>query len=286
MDIMKPKNSQKIVSTVLGLYGAFYLFRYIEYFLIRTDKTIIGEAVLHKLVGIVILIFAAKIFLQGFSILGFAEKNATKKTLWGIGFGISVFTLAYILEVVILLAQGNFQSLAFYVTTYSVDKNIGNQTHILFFLICILGNMVNVVMEEGVFRGLFQKIFEKKYSYMRAALLSSSLFGLWHVIAPLRSYIDGDMSMNGMIANVIMLVIVSGIVGFKFALITKLTGSLYMAMGDHFVNNTIANILHTISNNGADELMAARIAIAQALSFAIVLICYLKAKSKKTSDLK
>ena len=36
----------------------------------------------------------------------------------------------------------------------------------------------------------------------------------------------------------------SSLVGFKGAMITKLTGSLYMAMGDHFVNNTIVNILH------------------------------------------
>ena len=66
-------------------------------------------------------------------------------------------------------------------------------------------------------------------------------------MAPLRDYYYGSMSLNGFIANSVMLVITSGLVGLKFAMITKLTGNLYMAMGDHFVNNTVVNILHVIS---------------------------------------
>ena len=141
-------------------------------------------------------------------------------------------------------------------------KNIGNQTGILFFLICIVGNIVNVLMEEGVYRGLFQKILQQKYRFIAAAIICSILFGAWHVIGPIRNYYDGLSSMGGMAANIFMLVITSGLVGFKAAMITKLTGSLYMAMGDHFVNNTIVNILHVTSYTGADELMFVRITIA------------------------
>ena len=100
-------------------------------------------------------------------------------------------------------------------------------------------------------------------------------------MAPLRDYHDGTMSMSGFIANSIMLVITSALVGFKFAMITKLTGNLYMAMGDHFVNNTIVNILHVISTSGTDELMILRISIAQSVSFIIVLIWYFVARHKK-----
>lgn len=62
---------------------------------------------------------------------------------------------------------------------------------------------------------------------------------------------------------------------YKFALIGKMTGNLYMAMGDHFVNNTIVNILHVISTEEADHLMTVRITIAQSVSFVIVLVWYL-----------
>lgn len=81
------------------------------------------------------------------------------------------------------------------------------------------------------------------------------------------NYVDGISSMRGMAANILLLVSTSTLVDFKFSMLTKLTGSLYMAMGDHFVNNTIVNILHVVSLSGADELMVVRITIAQAVSF-------------------
>ena len=76
--------------------------------------------------------------------------------------------------------------------------------------------------------------------------------------------------------NIAILVVTSGLIGFKFALLTRMTGNLYMAMGDHFVNNTIVNILHVVSKTGTDELQFVRITIAQTLSFIVVLIYYLK----------
>ena len=130
-------------------------------------------------------------------------------------------------------------------------------------------------MEEGVFRGLFQKMLSDKYKFLIAGIIASVLFGLWHIMAPLRSFIDGEMSVGGFIANSAMLIGTSALVGFKFAMIGKLTGNLYMAMGDHFVNNTIVNILHVVSSEEADLLMTIRITIAQSVSFTIVLIWYL-----------
>ena len=57
-------------------------------------------------------------------------------------------------------------------------------------------------MEEGIFRGLFQKLFEQKYNFLLSAILSSLLFGFWHVIAPLRSYYDGTISFEEMFINI------------------------------------------------------------------------------------
>ena len=87
--------------------------------------------------------------------------------------------------------------------------------------------------------------------------------------------------MESMIANVIMLLVTSTLVGFKFAMITEMTGNHYMAMGDHFVNNTIVNLLHVVSDTGADEMMVVRVSIAQSVSFILVLIRYIKMCRKK-----
>lgn len=270
--------------SVLVIYILCFIFRMIEYFMIRTDQTLLGEAIIHKIAGIIILWIAIKMLSSDFEFIGFKRKGIFKNFAFGLLFGISVFAAAYGAEILIAVSQGNFQSLQFYVSSYAVDKNIGNQTGILFFLICIVGNIVNVLMEEGVYRGLFQKILQQKYKFIAAAIICSILFGAWHVIGPIRNYYDGLSSMGGMAANIFMLVITSSLVGFKAAMITKLTGSLYMAMGDHFVNNTIVNILHVTSYTGADELMFVRITIAQSLSFLLVLIFYIWKQKKTDSD--
>lgn len=265
----------KIFSDILLIYILCFVFRGLEYFLLRTDQTLLGEAVIHKLIGIVIIYAAVKRYGKKLSDIGFVKKSVLCNLLKGLGFGLTMFIAAYIIEILILVVQNRFSAIQIYVSAYAVDGNVGNQTALLFFVLCIIGNIINVIMEEGLFRGLFQKMLEYKYSFIVSAIISSVLFGIWHIMAPLRGYYDGTLGMEGLITNMIMLVVTSGIIGFKFCLITKMTGSLYMAMGDHFVNNTIVNMIHVLSYTGADELQVVRIAVAQGLSLIIVLIYYM-----------
>ena len=277
----KKQKKQNVLTAVLAIYFICYGFRVFEYFILRTDKTWVGEAVVHKLTGIVILFAAVGFLRETLADIGLARKGRLRNIGKGLFFGIGVFIIAYAVEIMMAIAGGTFVSLQVYVSTYAVDQNLGHRTEWLFFIICIVGNMVNVFMEEGIFRGLFQKILEKKYSFMCSALIASILFGLWHIVGPIRNYFDGVSGVEGMIANAIMLTVTSALVGFKFALLTKLTGSLYMAMGDHFVNNTIVNILHVVSETGIDEMMFVRITIAQSVSFLLVLICYIRREHKR-----
>ena len=272
---------RKALSVVLIIYLICFMFRILEYFILRTDQTFWSDAFIHKLIGIAVLFVVIKHFDFTFKEIGFTKSKTILYILKGLAFGLVIFVLAYSAEILILALHGNFKTLALYVSAYSVDGNIGHQTALVFFVFCIIGNIINVVMEEGVFRGLFPKLLKHNYTFIISALIASVLFGIWHIMAPLRDYYDGTMSMSGFIANSIMLVITSALVGFKFAMITKLTGNLYMAMGDHFVNNTIVNILHVISTSGTDELMILRISIAQSVSFIIVLIWYFVTRHKK-----
>ena len=139
-------------------------------------------------------------------------------------------------------------------------------------------------MEEGVFRGLFIRRLQERFSYASTAIISAILFGFWHGVGPVRSYIDGDLSTFGLIMNCLILILSSAVVGYKYGLITKITGSGFMAMGDHFVNNTLVNILHVVSVNGADQLQIVRISIAQTFSFVLVLIFYFCSKKHKNQQ--
>lgn len=269
------RKKDRVLSVVILIYVLCFMFRFLEYFLLRTDETFWGEAFIHKLAGILILFVAVKHWDLDFAEIGFTQNKILHRLSEGLAFGLLVFVPAYLVEVLIAITQGEFENLELYVSAYSVNGTIGSQTGLIFFVICIVGNVINVIMEEGIFRGLFQRILEKKYSFTATSVITACLFGLWHIMAPARSYYDGTMSFNGFVGNAILLVVTSSLVGFKFALMTKLTRSLYMAMGHHFINNVIVNILHVVSSTGVDRFMVVRISIAQTISFIIILIWYI-----------
>ena len=265
---------------VLTVYCLCFCFRLIEYFFIRTDATFFGEAFIHKLLGIIILFVTAGILSFKTTEIGFSRQNYIKNILMGLTLGVFCFFVGYTVEIIILQNTGNYEKLSLFVTSYSVNGNLGNHTELIFFVICILGNIINVVMEEGIFRGLFQKLFERRYSFLLSAILASVLFGLWHCVGPIRSYSDGDSNKMQLIMNLLILIGSSTLIGLKYAMLAKITGSLFAGMADHFVNNTIINILHVISITEIDQLQTIRISIAQTVSFIIILIIYLRTRTK------
>ena len=265
---------------VLAVYCLCFAFRLIEYFFIRTDSTFFGEAFIHKLLGIIILFVTAGFLSFKLNEIGFSRGKCINNLFLGFLLGLFCFFIGYTVEIIILQNSGYFEKLSLFVTSYSVNGNLGNHTEVIFFLICILGNIINVVMEEGIFRGLFQKLFERRYSFWLSAIFASVLFGLWHCVGPIRSYADGDSNKMQLMMNLLILIGSSTLIGLKYAMLAKITGSLFAGMADHFVNNTIINILHVISISEIDQLQTIRISIAQTVSFVIVLIIYLRYHKK------
>ena len=189
-----------------------------------------------------------------------------------------MFAIGYFVEILILMQNRTYAGIRFYVSAYAVDTNIAKQTSVFFILNCIIGNFINVLMEEGLFRGLFPRMLNSR-RFWKVTGICSLLFGFWHIVGPVRNYIDGQSSFQGMIANAIMLIVSSTLVGIKLAMITYMEGNLYMGMADHFVNNTIVNLLHIESATGTDEMMFLRITVAQTISFLIVLFIFLERKN-------
>lgn len=261
---MQPQKT-RTVSAVLVVYLLCFALRLAEYFVLRTDQGFWGEAFVHKLAGIGVLFAAAR--LLSVKKLGFRQERQGLRLLQGLGLGFGAFCAAYGAEFLLLASQGQEPSLEVYVNAYGGEAV---RRAPLFFLLCFAGNGINVVMEEGLFRGLFQRLLERRYSFWVSAGVCSLLFGLWHTAGPLRSWLDGLSSPGAAAAQGAVLAITSALVGFKWALLTKQSGGLAMAMGDHFFNNTIVNLLHVSAAGQADSLMSLRIALAQLLSFCVV----------------
>lgn len=273
------KEKSTIYKSIFGIYFLCYLTRIIEYFFIRTDQTVIGEAFIHKVFGIVLIVVCMKKYGYKFADIGIKKEGCIRYAIYGLLLGLSMFFIGYLSEILLLKQQGKFISLDFYVSSYAVDHNIVLASGWIFLILCILGNIINVMMEEGLFRGLFPRMLLGR-PFVRTALFCSVLFAFWHIIGPVRNYLDGLCSFNGMAANVLMLLISSGLIAFKFAMLAKIEGALYMGMADHFVNNAIVNLLHVTGTTGTDEMMFLRITVAQCISFVIVLVIFLKKRKQ------
>ena len=248
--------------------------RIVEYYLIRTDETVIAENFLHKLFGLVVLIVVLKILSMTPKDIGFT-KSGIGNIGKGLLLGLCCFGVSYAIEMGILAAQGKFPTLEFYATGFSLEGGESKQTGIMFILLCVLFNLINVLMEEGVFRGLYLKLLEPVSGFAKANLFAALLFGIWHWVMPMRSYTDGDSSLTNLLVMGIGYIILAGIMSIKWGLLYKMTGSLWVGLGDHLFNNVIAtNLVHVIANGEADSLQVVRIMIAQLLSFAVVATIY------------
>jgi membrane protease YdiL (CAAX protease family) len=104
---------------------------------------------------------------------------------------------AFVVEIVIATIQGRSPLLRFYVTNYDMLGNSVLGNGVLVILICVIGNIINVIMENGVFTGFMITVGKKRHSFFVAnGFYSSFLFGLWHSVMPLRNFIDGNMTLS------------------------------------------------------------------------------------------
>lgn len=256
--------------------------RIMEYYLIRTDETVIAENFFHKLFGIGMLAVVLKLLSMTPNDIGF-----TKRGWDGIGkgllLGLCCFAVSYAAEMAILAAQGESPSLAFYATGFSLNGGESRQTGLGFILLCVLFNLINVWMEEGVFRGLYLTLLKPVSGFAKANLFAALLFGVWHWVMPMRSYTDGDSSLANLLVMGIGYIILAGIMSVKWGLLYQMTGALWVGLGDHLFNNVVAtNLVHVVAHGEADSLQIFRILTAQLLSFAVVAVIYQRKYSSVT----
>ena len=269
----KPIKSCVFIFLILLLVHTF------EAIVLRMDQTIFAENFINKIFGIVLLFVLLKQLHWDISTIGFKKYGLVKTILKGFALALFSFFIAYTIECSILYFQEKKIHLGFFITGFSLTGVGSIQTGIGFVFINIFFNIINIIMEEGTFRGLFYQLINTRYSLKTALFIQALLFGIWHIVTPLHNWIDGEISGMGFVSLSIGYIILAGMMGVKWGLLYRMTGNLYAGMADHFFNNCIAtNLLHVVSNTGIDEYMIFRILIAQIFSFAIVVFLWKRQK--------
>jgi len=146
----------------------------------------------------------------------------------------------------------------------------------------LLFNVLNVWMEEGLFRGLFTRLLRERYEFKTVIFITALLFGLWHLAMPVRSFIEGQMEFVPMLLLGTGYVALTFVYGLKMSFLYRMTGSVWAGLSEHFFNNSVINIVHVASSMGSDHLQVVRIGTAQFLSFIFVCMLYVR-KRKNVS---
>lgn len=269
---MIQKNNNTL-SKIFVIFAACSLCEYIEFLFIRTDQTMLADNIGTKIFCILAVAIMLKYSGLRLTDIGFRAKRIVKSILSGLALGVITFGISYAVEILILQAQGYRVSLKFFVTNFALT---GASTQItasfMALLICVAVNIVNVLAEEGLFRGIILKLGTNRFGFSIANWIQAGLFGVWHIVMVVLSVYDGLMNVPTAIVMAIGYVILAGILGLEWGMCVSISGTLWVGISEHFFNNFIGNTLHVVTESGIDELQIARIVLSNILSLVIVLI--------------
>ena len=283
------KTDRNVIPEVMAMFALCFLIKGIEFLYIKTDRTFIGENVICKVACIIATVLVTLRAGYKLSDIGFRRRNVAGYALCGLALGITTFAASYGIEMLFLSLTGREPRLSVYITNFGLT-GATNEISLSFraLAICLLGNIINVLAEEGMFRGIMLKAASDRWGFTKGNLMQAFLFGFWHIISSVQGVMEGSMTVPTAILFAAGYIVLAGMLAFEWGICVNMTGVLWMGMAEHFFNNFISNALHVLSAGDggvveADSLQILRIVLSNVLSLTIVLAIDRK-RNKKTGN--
>ena len=264
-----------ITAAFIGLFGGFFLYQVVGGLLTLAIfgfdlqaapvnsvrlMTIAGQILFMLLPSLIL----AKVFYEDVSsVIRFYIPNWEEIFLFTIGLAILTPLMQYFLSI-----QDHFFTLwsanSHFINTIKtfldrlndlVDKTYGNLLSIKSVVdgvfVVIVAAVVPAICEEVMFRGFIQKSFEYKLKPFTAALLTAIFFGLYHF-------------------NPYALIPLIGL-GLYFGFAAYMSGSIFVPISLHFINNFMAVIFYFIF--GDDDVINTAVNKSFNLSSSLMIFC-------------
>ncbi len=253
----------------------------IDIFLFRSDLTVLGDAFFARFISFVIIFLYLLAAKESIETLGISKK--TQKFVGGALYG-TFFAL-------VPLAIVTLCEVAYYASTDStalvLNFETPNMTYVrseenltpvagvaIYIFTCFFGN----AFKEVFFRGFLLKKFNKITDFSKANFMQAVLY-MTFILPYLARNIPDQLSRNRLTVPMAVFMIVFYIVhetfaGIKWGLMTRISGSTYMAIVDHFLYVFLSNSIFITNRYESWSFMLHMMAI-QVVSFLFVLIHYL-----------
>ena len=206
-----------------------------------------GEAFLHKVLGLVLVLAYLWAVGQAVAAIGFHGRKIGQALFIGSVGIILVLVLSYGVQWIVLRATGERPTLVVAAT----DAKTGlAKPGVVYALWLLLGNLVNSSMEEGLFRGVMLTHFRVRLSPWQANLVQGVIFGLWHVFWPVRHLLAGRIDLAAALSQSIFIFLGSTISGLVWGYLFLKTDNLWASWLAHTINNSTLNLLHFRTADG------------------------------------
>jgi membrane protease YdiL (CAAX protease family) len=247
MDITK-----KPILTGLVLISITLFFRLLDIFLFKLDE-LLGEIILSKVVGFIIVVLFLKLIGKSLRDIGYSKQNLVTVFVIGGLLTTIIIVMSYLFELAI------FNSHSPEIVFKAIDPKAGIAGEYLFGSLLIAGNVINCFMEESLFRGVLIPLFGEKYKIRTAISLQALLFGAWHLPWAFKWYLSGVVSTpleftGALITNFIP----QFLMGIVFGMMFYYTRTIWTPWIAHFLINTAVNLVHTSYADGLNQGIVAR----------------------------
>jgi len=228
----------------LALFIIVVALRSIDIFALRLVE-LPDASIVSKVLGLLLVVGYLRVFQKPLSAIGLRARNFDKAFLIGGLSLIILYAVLYGVQFYRLSTTGESPRLVF----GAIDQEAGVMGGSFFTLFYLVGQFLNVFMEEGIFRGIMLPHLMRRFSFWKANLLQACLFGLAHLVFPFSKWVSGQVTGGEMLTEAAFLLFATTAGGLVFGYLYYRTGSLWTAVFAHLIDNSIGLFFHIQTMN-------------------------------------